>query len=45
VLQNPRPEQYGLRLMVDDARAAAAELRVRSAPGQGTRWELKVAGR
>jgi signal transduction histidine kinase len=45
VLQNPRPEQYGLRLMVDDARAAAAELRVRSAPGQGTQWELKVAGR
>jgi two-component system NarL family sensor kinase len=45
VLQNPRPDQYGLRLMVDDARAAAAELRVRSAPGQGTQWELKVAGR
>jgi two-component system NarL family sensor kinase len=45
VLQNPRPEQYGLRLMVDDARAAAAELRVRSGPGQGTQWELKVAGR
>jgi signal transduction histidine kinase len=45
VLQNPRPDQYGLRLMVDDARAAAAELRVRSAPGQGTQWELKVDGR
>jgi two-component system, NarL family, sensor kinase len=45
VLQNPGPDQYGLRLMVDDARAAAAELRVRSAPGQGTQWELKVDGR
>jgi signal transduction histidine kinase len=45
VLQNPRPDQYGLRLMADDARAAAAELRVRSAPGQGTQWELKVDGR
>jgi two-component system NarL family sensor kinase len=45
VLQNPRPEQYGLRLMVDDARAAAADLRVRSAPGRGTQWELEVVGR
>jgi two-component system, NarL family, sensor kinase len=43
VLHDPQPDQYGLRLMVDDARAAGADLRVRSAPGRGTQWELKLA--
>jgi len=43
VLHSRRPDQYGLRLMVDAAREAGAVLRVRSAPGQGTCWELKVA--
>jgi two-component system NarL family sensor kinase len=42
VLSNRSAEQYGLRLMVDDAREAGADLRVRSAPGQGTQWELTV---
>jgi two-component system NarL family sensor kinase len=45
VLSSRSPEQYGLRLMVDDARAAGADLRVRSAPGQGTTWELTVVPR
>jgi len=42
VLQERHPEQYGLRLMVDGAREAGAGLRVRSAPGRGTCWELEV---
>ena len=42
MLQDRQPEQYGLRLMVDAARQAGAELRVRSAPGRGTCWELEV---
>ena len=45
VLQNPQPDQYGLRLMVADARAAGADLRVRSGPGCGTQWGPKVAVR
>lgn len=45
VLGDRSPEQYGLRLMVDGAREAGADLRVRSAPGQGTRWELTVTPR
>ena len=45
VLSSASAEQYGLRLMVDDARETGADLRVRSAPGQGTQWELTVVPR
>jgi two-component system NarL family sensor kinase len=45
VLSSRSAEQYGLRLMVDDAHEAGADLRVRSAPGQGTQWELTVVPR
>lgn len=45
VLRGRSADQYGLRLMVEDARQASALLRVRSAPGHGTRWELRVTPR
>ncbi len=35
-------DHFGLSLMQDAAREAAAELAVASAPGSGTRWRLRV---
>jgi two-component system NarL family sensor kinase len=42
VLAAPPEGHFGLRLMADQAAAAGADLKVRSAPGQGTAWRLEV---
>jgi hypothetical protein len=42
VRANPAHGHFGLRVLGDLAREAGADLRVASAPGQGTRWYLRV---
>ncbi|MBT0772720.1 integral membrane sensor signal transduction histidine kinase [Kineosporia sp. J2-2] len=42
VLARPEEGHFGLRLVADQAAAAGAELRVRTAPGEGTSWRLEV---
>jgi len=42
VRANPAHGHFGLRVLGDLARDAGADLRVASAPGQGTRWYLRV---
>nr|WP_246281197.1 histidine kinase [Cellulomonas humilata] len=44
VLAAPPEGHFGLRLLGDLATSAGAELAVRSAPGQGCRWRLRVDG-
>ncbi|RZS79975.1 signal transduction histidine kinase [Motilibacter rhizosphaerae] len=45
VLRGPEAGHFGLRVMIDLARAAGATLAVRSAEGQGTTWRLEVPAR
>ena len=45
LLQGDDPDGHSLRLLVEEAQRAGADLRVRSAPGGGTQWELRVRGR
>jgi len=42
VRANPAHGHFGLRVLGDLAREAGADLGVASAPGQGTRWHLRV---
>lgn len=42
-LSEPVGGHFGLRLLVDAAEQAGAELRVASHPGSGTHWRLRVA--
>jgi signal transduction histidine kinase len=42
VLAHPPEGHFGLRVMGDVVAEAGAELRVSSAPGAGTRWQLLV---
>ena len=41
-LRHPPEGHFGLRVLRDIAAAAGAELTVASAPGEGTRWRLRV---
>jgi two-component system NarL family sensor kinase len=41
-LAAPPEGHFGLRVLADVAREGGADLRVSSAPGRGTRWELRV---
>lgn len=43
VLASPELHRYGVRLMSDAAAESGAELRVRSRPGEGTVWKLRIA--
>jgi signal transduction histidine kinase len=45
VRANPAHGHFGLRVLGDLAREAGADLRVASAPGEGTRWCLRVPER
>jgi hypothetical protein len=45
VRANPVRGHFGLRVLGDLAREAGADLRVASAPGEGTRWCLRVPDR
>ncbi|MDX6323017.1 MAG: two-component system, NarL family, sensor kinase, partial [Propionibacteriaceae bacterium] len=38
----PAEGHFGLRLMADATAQAHGQLRVRSAPGEGTHWQLRV---
>jgi signal transduction histidine kinase len=42
LVQSPKERHFGLRLMADAARQADAHLRVVSAPGAGTHWQLRL---
>lgn len=42
VLASPTEGHFGLRVLADVARDGRADLRVSSAPGRGTRWELRL---
>ncbi len=42
VLETPATGHFGLQVMTDVATEAGARLAVASAPGRGTRWELRV---
>jgi signal transduction histidine kinase len=42
VVENPPDGHFGLRVLGDVAADAGADLRVASAPGQGTWWQLRV---
>jgi signal transduction histidine kinase len=42
VLGRPAEGHFGLRVLADVARDGGADLRVASAPGRGTRWQLRV---
>jgi len=44
MLANPEGRHFGLRVLSDVAREAGALLGVASAPGEGTRWYLRVEG-
>jgi signal transduction histidine kinase len=41
-LAHPCDGHFGIRILGDVVRAAGADLRVASAPGEGTRWQLRV---
>ncbi len=41
-LDNPPEGHFGLRVLADTVRAAGAELALSTAPGMGTRWQLRV---
>ena len=41
-LAAPAEGHFGLRVLADVARDGCADLRVSSAPGRGTRWELRL---
>jgi len=42
VVENPAGGHFGLRVPGDVAADAGAAVRVASAPGQGTHWQLRV---
>jgi signal transduction histidine kinase len=42
VLRQPECGHFGLRLTADQAATLGAALRLRSAPGEGTRWRLEI---
>jgi two-component system NarL family sensor kinase len=42
LIRSPKERHFGLRLMADAARQGDADLRVASAPGGGTHWQLRM---
>jgi two-component system, NarL family, sensor kinase len=42
VVEHPPEGHFGLRVLADVARDAGADLRLRSAPGLGTHWQLRT---